>query len=77
MLIRHDGAILEKPADRDEAFAMISSLLGSDVRVCSVVVLKRGDQVRCFEEISEVQMRSPQEICDEDIQGYLDTCNYR
>lgn len=78
VVVRPDGAILEKPADQKEVFEMISSLLGQRVKVISVVHLRsklRG--IKCFHEESELIMRSTDEITANDINGYLEEVNYR
>lgn len=71
-----DGAILEKPATSQEAFEMIESLLGKRVKVVSVVHLRSWDKVECFYEESELLMRGKDEICGNDIAGYLEDVNY-
>ena len=71
-----DGAILEKPSDRLEAFEMIESLLGKRVKVVSVVHLRSMDKIACFHEESELLMRSKAEITGNDIFGYLEDVNY-
>lgn len=76
VLRRSSAEILEKPATRAEACEMIKSLLGSSIAVCSVVCMRRGERVHCFEEVTEVLMRSTEEIEDADLEGYLDSCNY-
>ena len=71
-----DGAILEKPSTGQEAFEMIESLLGKRIKVVSVVHLRSKDKIECFHEESELVMRDKDEICEDDIFGYLEDVNY-
>ena len=49
-----DGRILGKPADRDEAIAMLSLLSGRPHHVVTGVTLRRGESVQTFAETTEV-----------------------
>lgn len=48
------GTILGKPADRDEAIAMITRLAGTTHRVLTAVAVARGAQRRCVVQVSRV-----------------------
>ncbi len=58
------GAILGKPADKDAAFSMLSSLSGKAHHVYSGIAVLHGDTLLCDCDITEVRFRtlSPQEI---------------
>jgi septum formation protein len=78
VVVRPDGAILEKPADAEEAFKMISSLFGKRIKVISVVHLRSSNsRIKCFHEESELIMRTREEISDDEIKGYLEEVNYK
>lgn len=49
-----DGRILGKPADRDEAIAMLTLLSGRSHHVVTGVTLRKGDAVVTFAETTEV-----------------------
>ena len=65
-----DGRILEKPADRDEAFAMLSALSGRSHTVYSGVVLIRGDEKICRYEATDVRFRT---LSEAEIRRYIAT----
>lgn len=77
VVLRPDGVILEKPKDEEEAFEMISSLLGQMVKVISVVHLRSAKKgIKSFHEESKLIMRGKEEITENDIKGYLEAVNY-
>lgn len=79
VVIRSDGAILEKPGDFIEAFEMIKSLLGKKVKVVSVVQMRSLDKITSFSEETTLEMRDLDEINDSIIEGYLNdpSINYK
>ena len=66
------GQILGKPADRDEAIAMITMLSGCEHEVVTGVTLRSGERVKSFSVVSKVYFR---ELSFEEIEYYVD--NYR
>lgn len=62
--------ILGKPADRDEAVAMIRSLSGCEHEVITGVTLRTIDRKRSFSASSKVFFRH---LSDEEIDYYIDT----
>ena len=52
-----DGAILGKPADRDDAFRMLSALSGARHHVYTGVTVMRGSRVLTRHEATSVQFR--------------------
>jgi len=76
VLVTPEGKILEKPADWDEAFSMIKGMLGLQIRVISVVHLRRNGKIHCFSEESDFVLWDREEISDTDISGYLESVNY-
>lgn len=77
VVVRPDGAILEKPVDDSEAFEMILSLLGQRIKVISVVHLRSSNgKMKYFHEELELIMRTREEISDNEIKGYLEAVNY-
>ena len=76
VVVRPDGVILEKPVNAREAFEMISSLLGERIKVISVVHLRSNSRIKCFNEESELIMRTREEISENEIKGYLEEVNY-
>ncbi len=62
-------AILGKPKDRDEAFAMLSALSGRAHKVYSGVAVVRGDEVFCDCDVTEVRFRA---LRDDEILAYID-----
>lgn len=64
-----DGRILGKPADRDEAIAMLSLLSGRSHHVVTGVTLRRGDNVVTFAESTEVVFS---QLNSDDIEHYVD-----
>lgn len=65
-----EGRILEKPADEDEAFAMLSALSGRSHTVYSGVVLIQGDKKLCRYEATDVRFRS---LGEDEIRRYIAT----
>ena len=65
-----DGKILEKPADEDEAFAMLSALSGRRHTVYSGVVLILGDKTLCRYEATDVLFRP---LDEDEIRRYIAT----
>ena len=66
------GQILGKPADREEAIAMITMLSGCEHEVVTGVTLRSGERVKSFSVVSKVYFR---ELSFEEIEYYVD--NYR
>lgn len=64
-----DGHVLGKPADRDEAFAMLRRLSGHCHTVVSGVTLRTSKRRRTFSVRSDVWFRT---LTDEEITYYLD-----
>ena len=67
-----DGHVLGKPADRDEAVAMLRSLSGREHTVYTGVCLRSQDDEVSFSESTAVHFRR---LTDEEIYHYVD--NYR
>ena len=65
-----DGAVLGKPRDEDDAFAMLSALSGREHRVFTGVTVLRGDRVVTRHEETFVTFR---ELSRPDILGYIAT----
>ena len=66
-----DGRVLGKPADRDEALAMLHSLTGRQHTVYTGVCMRSQDDEVSFTESTEVHFR---QLTDEEIAHYVDTC---
>lgn len=64
-----DGRILGKPADRDEAIAMLTLLSGRSHHVVTGVTLRRGDKSVTFAESTEVVFS---QLNPADIEHYVD-----
>lgn len=64
-----DGCILGKPADRDEAIAMLTLLSGRSHHVVTGVTLRRGDKSVTFAESTEVVFS---QLNPADIEHYVD-----
>lgn len=64
-----DGRILGKPADRDEAIAMLTLLSGRSHHVVTGVTLRRGDKSVTFSESTEVVFS---QLNPGDIEHYVD-----
>ena len=65
-----DGAVLGKPRDGDDAFAMLSALSGRENRVYTGVTVLRGDKVITQHEETAVTFR---ELSPDEIWGYIAT----
>jgi len=65
-----DEAVLGKPKDEEEAFAMLSALSGRSHKVYTGVTLRRGDTVLTEHEVSEVVFRP---LTEEEIRNYIST----
>ena len=65
-----DGAVLGKPRDGDDAFAMLSALSGREHRVCTGVTVLQGDRVITQHEVTAVTFR---ELSPGEIRGYIAT----
>jgi septum formation protein len=63
-----DGRILGKPADRDQAAAMLASLSGRRHEVLTAIALKNDDQLETSLSVSEVAFRK---LSDEEIHHYV------
>lgn len=66
-----DGTILNKPADRDEAIAMLQRLSGRTHRVMTGVCILSEDQERTFDDTTDVTFRT---LSQEEIEYYVDRC---
>lgn len=64
-----DGRILGKPADHDEAHAMLRLLSGREHRVLSGVAVSKGGETLTGCEITEVRFR---ELSDREIDAYIE-----
>ena len=65
-----DGAVLGKPRDGDDAFAMLSALSGRENRVYTGVTVLRGDRAVTQHEETAVTFR---ELSPDEIRGYIAT----
>jgi septum formation protein len=63
--------ILNKPADRDEAFEMLSKLSGKTHMVITAVCLYSLDKTDCFDDRTRVTFKN---LTDEEIDYYIDRC---
>jgi septum formation protein len=63
--------IINKPADRDEAFSMLQKLSGRMHEVFTAVCLKTEDKTLVFSERSEVYFH---QLSSTEIYHYIDTC---
>ncbi len=64
------GRILGKPADREEAIAMIEMLSGHEHEVVTGVTLRSAERIRRFSVTSKVYFRA---LAQEEIEYYVDT----
>lgn len=64
------GAILGKPADRDDAVRMLRMLSGAAHRVVTGVTLRSAEREKTFSAVSEVVFRA---LRQEEIDYYVDT----
>lgn len=64
-----ENEILNKPSDRNVAIEYLKRLSGKKHKVITGVVILFGDKEICFSETTEVVFH---EICDEDIEYYVD-----
>lgn len=62
--------ILGKPADKDDAFAMLRMLSGREHEVITGVTLRSTKQTKSFSAHSKVRFR---QLCDEEIAYYIET----
>ncbi len=67
-----EGRILNKPADRDEAFSMLSDLSGKTHRVVTAVCIRSKSKMEIFDDTTEVTFRT---ISPADILFYIDHFN--
>ncbi len=65
-----EGRVLGKPADREEAIAMIELLSGCDHEVITGVTLRSADRKSSFSALSKVRFRT---LSREEIEYYVDT----
>ena len=65
-----DGAVLGKPRDEDDAFAMLSAMSGREHRVFTGVTVLRGDKAVTRHEETAVTFR---ELSPDEIWGYIAT----
>lgn len=66
-LVAIDNRSLGKPADMDEAFAMISTLNGRQHEVMTAVCVQRGDQIDAFTVSTAVFFKS---LTDDELRAY-------
>lgn len=69
-VVVHDGNVLGKPADRNEAVAMLHNLSGDKHTVYTGVCLRSKDKETSFTESTDVYFRN---LSDSDIDYYVDT----
>lgn len=69
-VVVHDGNVLGKPADRNEAVAMLHNLSGDKHTVYTGVCLRSKDKEASFTESTDVYFRN---LSDSDIDYYVDT----
>ncbi len=69
-IVELDGAILGKPADKADAFRMLSSLAGREHRVYTGVAVVRDDTVLTEAEMTRVFFRP---MTDREIEAYIDS----
>ncbi len=69
-VVELDGVLLGKPADRDDAFAMLQKLSGREHRVYTGVALRRDDEVLTGAEVTRVFFRA---MTDREILAYIDS----
>ena len=65
-----DAAVLGKPRDEDDAFAMLSALSGREHRVCTGVTVLRNGRAVTEHEITDVAFRA---LSPDEIWGYIAT----
>ena len=65
-----DAAVLGKPRDEDDAFAMLSALSGRENRVFTGVTVLRGDKAVTQHEATAVTFR---DLSPDEIRGYIAT----
>lgn len=65
-----DGRILNKPADRDEAVAMLSSLAGKTHRVMTGVCIMSKEKEETFDDTTAVTF---EDLSKKEIEFYIDT----
>ena len=65
-----DGAVLGKPRDEDDAFAMLSALSGRENRVYTGITVLQGDRAVTEHEATAVTFR---ELSPDEIWGYIAT----
>ena len=65
-----DGAVLGKPRDEDDAFAMLSALSGRENRVYTGVTVIQGDKAVTQHEATAVTFRT---LAPDEIRGYIAT----
>lgn len=69
-IVSLDGAILEKPKDRDDAFRMLRSLSGRKHTVYTGMALMQGERFLTDYAAADVWFR---ELTDREIWAYIDT----
>lgn len=70
-IVCHEGMILGKPKDEQEAFRMLSSFSGSSHQVITAVALRTKDDFKVFHEVTTVFFRQLQ---PEEIDHYIRLC---
>jgi len=71
-IVWHEGKALGKPADNNDAFAMLKSLSGKTHEVITSVCIKNAGNSETFNQTTKVTFNT---LSDEEIKYYLD--NYR
>jgi len=69
-IVCHDGKILGKPSDEQDAFDMLSALSGKSHEVYTGVTIIVGGRVLTEAEMTEVEFRK---LSDEEIRAYINT----
>lgn len=69
-VVVHDGHVMGKPADRDEAMTMLRELSGQRHTVYTGVCLRTADDTTSFTEATDVYFN---QLSDKDIAYYVDT----
>ena len=69
-VVIHDGMILNKPGDRNEAIQMLSTLSGNTHRVMTGVSILSQEKEETFDETSDVTF---EKLSKQEIERYIDT----
>jgi len=69
-LVSVDGRVLSKPADKEDAFAILNVLQGRKHTVYTGVALIKGKTLHSFVDAADVYFRP---LCNKEITGYINT----